>query len=97
MTGTTGAAQQTNPNRERHDYSPIKGAQIYYRRAHPRAPVELVVSYGGQAAIVYELTPEQLAAHARDTNAMFFTSVVEIANGAWEKMWAQPFYRPELT
>lgn len=53
------------PNRQEYDFTPIKGATIFTRQAHPRAPVELVISHGGSAAIVYEMTDDQV-----DTNGL---------------------------
>lgn len=60
------------PNRVEHDFIPIKGSKKYFRRAHPRAPVELVISHGGDVATVHELTREEVRAMCRDLCAYEF-------------------------
>lgn len=73
MTATTGAAQPTSPNRERHDYSPIKDALIYTRRAHPKSPTELVISYGGTTVMAYELTRKVIRKLCRELHDIEFS------------------------
>ena len=70
----TAAAPTKTPekNRSEYEYTPIK-ARIYYRRAHPRAPVELVISDGAKCTI-YEMSIEDLRIAARDTTALYFSS-----------------------
>lgn len=72
MTSRQAATPTTNPNRQRHDLLPIKGARIWYRRNHPKAPIEMVVSHGAGIAIIYELTREQVRQQLRELSAFYF-------------------------
>lgn len=63
----------TKPNRQEYNYVPIAGARIYYRRADPRSPVEMVISHGGSDDyIVYQLTRAQVRANCRELTAYEF-------------------------